>query len=49
MYTTSEWLPPAVEGNKIFIFYHGKIKDNGQLKYVDDAISYGRNLDQLEN
>ena len=44
MYTISELLPPAVEGQKAFILDHGKIEDDGQLKYADDATSYGWNV-----
>lgn len=46
MYTISELLPPAVEGQKAFILDHGKIEDDGQLKYADDATSYGWNIHQ---
>lgn len=44
MFTISELLPPAVEEQKAFILDHGKIEDDGQLKYADDATSYGWNI-----
>ena len=46
MYTISELLPPAIKGQKAFILDHGKIEDDGQLKYADDATSYGWNVHQ---
>lgn len=46
MYTISELLPPAIEEQKAFILDHGKIEDDGQLKYADDATSYGWNVHQ---
>lgn len=44
MYT--DFLPKPTDGQKAFILDHGKVEDNGQLKYADDAKSYGWNIRQ---
>ncbi|HEL9599100.1 TPA: DUF3883 domain-containing protein [Streptococcus suis] len=44
METKLDFLPEPVEGQQAFILDHGKTEDDGQLKYADDATSYGWNI-----
>lgn len=46
MVTYKELLPKPTENQQAFILDHGKIDDNGQLKYADDLNSYGWNTKQ---
>lgn len=42
----SDYLPEPMEKQLAFILDHGKIESDGQLKYADDAKSYGWNIHQ---
>lgn len=46
MYTYLDLLPEATKNQKAFILDHGKVKNDGELKYADDFSSYGWNLHQ---
>ncbi|HFU4932622.1 TPA: hypothetical protein ACH56K_000009 [Enterococcus faecium] len=46
MVTFKDLLPEPTESQQAFILDHGKTEDDGQLKYADDAKSYGWNMRQ---
>mgnify|MGYP000488188120 CR=1 FL=1 len=46
MVTYTDLLPKPTENQQAFILDHGKTEDDGQLKYADDAKSYGWNMRQ---
>ena len=46
MITYINLLPEPMENQQAFILDHGKTEDDGQLKYADDAKSYGWNTHQ---
>lgn len=46
MATYTDLLPEATENQQAFILDHGKTENDGQLKYADDAKSYGWNIRQ---